>query len=1043
MKRTNRNRTNRGKPAGGQQHESETSSDEEPLDSYRGAGGGGGGGGECSKRVSLSPSKRPRNLPQHAMGGNDDDEEEAGPSGFSAVRHLDGSLDRPEKIASMLMHATEKMERCWNLDLQTCLSQYVALRPNPNFPEAAMVVSCAAMVYGRKVDYLGEIVMHMNHGQLMREHEEKEAKKKSGSAGEEGETGTAATSAPVKEGRKRSARFKQIKESDFDEIEFTVKDKDVVPLEQLMEASRLVEVDWRTKVRRMQEMCDELRAGAPSKRRAEILNRLRDEAEIGSLLSSHGMVRRNPILDPESGDSIGTRFDYQVFLNFIDSKTGGLIAEHDLKHYFQRRDVIDMLNEQQEFERERCNQLGIAQPPAILNLQPRECRLFLPPEYLRNQHNIDVQDTSDFEKALMEARISNYRTDPILELMGPEDEKRLSAIAEARLAQGATPLDGSIGPNDSGIGDSFNESEINANSTQNTDGPTVGMDTLHSSEDNPPDDELMALERSDTETKPSVAGTGEAGEKSTGEALRLSVDEGIGVDRDPPSLTQSPAAEKTEPAAISFGRGVVIPKPVAIPPVLLLINMLGLPETMVRKQLVFSLPAEYRPLKQAVMKRVDVRIKDIFTLDVYQLNADPMDPAQRPVSPELEDFLGFEEDEDKPAAKTHINKRPTKLQLEPPPQPRPATPEADFAGFNQEEIDRTKATATEWLARCPAQVKPLLESPKRTDPKPGSDPTTPNRTLSCDSGISDTMVQQSSSVSSLPAVDPIPEHSGDDIENDELPRPSEEVPSNDRIQQELAAERELKKATNDWEVRLKPLLLESEKRNHFDIHEYGTEIIDAFGEDAGPTTGGITLGQVLENKPPHSIARYFLSALMLANTNNLRIVNQNSDMTRRSHWDEISLHLLDRKRHHEELDQLGEMFGSDLHAQPRPSRSAKAPNRKRKGAAMTGTLLTDPTVRWLDAQGMEGTSTAKRNVPDNRNAVPQLMRFEARSGLQKPAVHEELDDDLLTVDLDTHHAELIPAPVRPFDFSCAQSVYSMADSAYCSTIRDADQSSVA
>ncbi|XP_050084365.1 uncharacterized protein LOC126570564 [Anopheles aquasalis] len=1041
MKRTNNSRTNSGKPVAGHPHESESSSDEEPLDAY---GGRGGGGANSSKRVSLSLSKRSRQFAQqHAM-GDDDDEEVAGPSnGTAALSHLDGSLDRPEKIASMLMHATEKMERCWNLDLQTCLTQYVALRPNPNFPEAAMVVSCAAMVYGRKVDYLGEIVMHMSHGQKMREHEEKEAKKKSASAGEEGdgESGTTGTAAPVKEGRKRSARFKQIRESDFDEMEFTVKDRDVVPLEQLIEPpSRTVEVDCRTKVRRMQEMCDELRAGATSKRRAEILNRLRDEAEIGSLLSSHGMVRRNPILDPESGDSIGTRFDYQVFLNFIDSKTGGLIAEHDLKHYFQRRDVIDMLHEQHEFERERCSQLGIAQPQPILNLQPRECRLFLPPEYLRNQHSIDVQDTSDFEKALMEARISNYRTDPILELMGPEDEKRLSAAAEARLAQDATPLAGSIRADDSGIGDCFSESEINANSTQNTDG-TVGMDTLNNTDDNPPDDELMALERSETEGNPTadgVTGGQQAGEKSSGEGLRLSVDEGIGADRDPPSLTQTPAAEKDEPLAISFGRGVVIPKPAAIRPVLLLINMLGLPEKSVQKQLIFSLPAEYRPLKQAILKRVDVRIKDIFTLDLYQLNADAMDQPERPVSPELEDFLGFDEDNDQSAAKSL--QRPTKRSTKPVNEPlaRPASPEADFAGFGEEEVRATREKATEWLSRCPASVKLFLESPKRTEPKPGSDPSTPNRTLSCDSGISDTMVQQSASSSSLPAVPSIPEETN---ENDGI----ESDPSNDRIQQELAAERDLKKVTSEWESRLKPLLRESERRNHFDIHAYGTEIIDAFAEDASPTTGGITLSQVLENKPPHSIARYFLSALMLANTNNVRIANGNSDMTRRSRLDEISLHLLDRKRHHQELDQLGEMFGSDPYGQPGPSRSTRdKPNRKRKSAPMAATPQSDPNVRWIEQQGTAGTSTAdkmaKRKVPENRNVIPQLMRFESPqlNLLTERAVDEELEDELLSIDLETHQAELIPAAARLTNFSCAQSVHSLADSAYCSTILDAD-----
>ena len=61
---------------------------------------------------------------------------------------------------------------------------------------------------------------------------------------------------------------------------------------------------------------------------------------------------------------------------------------------------------------------------------------------------------------------------------------------------------------------------------------------------------------------------------------------------------------------------------------------------------------------------------------------------------------------------------------------------------------------------------------------------------------------------------------------------------------------------------IQPRLQEAETRRDFDIHLYGTRILDKFGAEA-PLGSQATFAHVIDNEPKFEVARYFLAALQL------------------------------------------------------------------------------------------------------------------------------------------------------------------------------------
>ncbi|XP_050068362.1 uncharacterized protein LOC126556866 [Anopheles maculipalpis] len=870
-----------------------------------------------------------------------------------------------EEIAATLMQIAEKPDRCWNFDLQHWLTLYQAVRfQDVNFPEAAMLISCSAQIYGRKVDYLSDIIIHMNDDQKAREKKAREEEKSKcvQEGGEQEEVGE--TAANKSTGRKRAGRFNPQSLSDcFGDLEFTCNDKKLAKLESLVQPVPLVDVDRRTKVQQMQELCMELRTNPTRQRRQEILNRLRDDASIAPIMSSNGAARKNQILDLESGETIGTRYDYQIHLNYIDGRTGSLIAEHDLKRFFQRCDVMDFLSEQHETERARCTQLGKPAPNDRQWQGERELKLFMPPEYLSNRYRIKLNDTTDFDNALIQARVTNYSSDPILSLMdhGLRAENIVAQIVPAEQNDtNVTQSKASFTQNDSGF-DSSTSTIIPDESDPSFSGVLLSSSrtddsTIEQLDDSGANTTDTSHESSSNETAPGKGADLTTPEKSTPSASRLSVDEGIGVDREsPPRTAEQDSTSKS--GTVLFAGGTIFPRssPV-LRPVRLVQNLLGIPEDLARKHVQFALPNEYRKMKAELAKRREKEANEKNQYQLHRLKPTTESTLLRPSTPEPEDFLGFEDEPQTPTKlspkKMKATSTPSKDDSPSPVKQRcPSTTEQRFEGFDEQDII-TAQKVVERLSRLSEKPKSSI-SPRRSN---GSLPATPTRTLSCDSGISDTVDRSGKEPASCSPLDSIAEDTdhiecdlptveddvgGDGEEEGRNGGQSKSVPlqplqehtdaSNARIQASMNEAKERFDKVSQWHRKLKPILIESEKRNHFDIHAYGTEIIETFDPSVPLGAESITLERVLQNKPPHSTARFFLSVLMLANTNNVHISNKNQDALRLSSTAEIELRLLSRKRHHKELEALGELLPPSIEGTGDPERNRqKRHARKRK-----------------------------------------------------------------------------------------------------------------
>ncbi|XP_065076273.1 uncharacterized protein Cap-H2 [Ochlerotatus camptorhynchus] len=1067
-----------------------------------------------------------------------------------------------EEIALMFMEVSEKIDRCFDFDLQKWLGRYETLREKEetNFPEAAMLVMSSAQIYGRKVDYLEEIILHMDHDQKGRDEGTETDQKESKPAG-----------------RKRAARFQPQSLSDcFSDLDFSFVDKKTAPIGSLVTKLERVTVDRRNKFQQMQEFCNELRTMPSKQRRQEILNRLRDEANIAPILSSHTAARKNQILDLESGETIGTRYDYQIFLNFIDVKTGSLKPEHDLKKFFQRCDVIDYLFEQHEYEREHCERAGKEAPEKVFPLKPREFKIYMPPDYLKNKYRIDIDDTADFDNELHKARSSNYRRDPILELMqskfadrgkdaelwatmetsteeasfsnvlsstaidqSPSSESSIEVPAEE---SDSTPFD------DSGHLDDSQNTEPDNSATESTQPPhdpsrsiIISIISEHDrgefskSKESSPEPELMALENQTIDG--ATANQDPSGQQWPS---RLSMeDEGIGVDREslgkqtPSDLARTPSIDKlsecgmpsdsSTAAPTAFGSGMVVMavggapmRTISLKPALLERNLLKIPECHLRKHLLFSLPPEYKKMKMDLVRKTSDRTKDMFTLTLYSLSP-PRGGAKNPAglrrasTPELEDFHGFDEYADilQGPNGTGLYSLAPLSDGQRSNVSRPCSPESDFLGFENsadsrpntdianfadfDHNNRDEANISQNPVPEPEKEQAVASMPEPEKTQPASQQSTPTRTMSRDSGISDDQNDQAlrgsrskegtpepSSVASVPVPE---EPSATTTESDQ-----NSALTSEKFIQSMAEAKELIEKVNNWHRKLRPILIESEKRNHFDIHAYGTEIIDSFGpeESTATETPAINFAQVMENKQEDFTARYFLSMLMLANTNNVQIVTKNQDPQRLTAKEDIELRLLSRKRHHQEMESMGERIPCDNTPAVSASKSSRGKKRKRLVEEDEGLEREDEGdlsgIQRLRDDGAGDDDEPDHNFlerilriyPDINSEETKRKRIAFRRGMrqcayglssdgaeppeeacveessvpppQPPPPPEEPEqitpeqddpDEILSVDLQTNEAIMAPMMVDQ-DPCCSKSLISASESGYGSMIGASD-----
>lgn len=109
-----------------------------------------------------------------------------------------------------------------------------------------------------------------------------------------------------------------------------------------------------------------------------------------------------------------------------------------------------------------------------------------------------------------------------------------------------------------------------------------------------------------------------------------------------------------------------------------------------------------------------------------------------------------------------------------------------------------------------------------------------------------------------------------------------------------------------WHEMLRPVLQNCEKRNNFDIHALGSDIINLFPESEEQQSPEITFTDVMKNRDETYTARYFLSLLLLTNNKNVQLKvkhpEQNGEIV--CSKDDITIKLRSRNRHLDEVNKM-------------------------------------------------------------------------------------------------------------------------------------------
>ncbi|CAD5227790.1 unnamed protein product [Bursaphelenchus okinawaensis] len=107
-----------------------------------------------------------------------------------------------------------------------------------------------------------------------------------------------------------------------------------------------------------------------------------------------------------------------------------------------------------------------------------------------------------------------------------------------------------------------------------------------------------------------------------------------------------------------------------------------------------------------------------------------------------------------------------------------------------------------------------------------------------------------------------------------------------------------KRQIQEWNQRIANRLAEEESHKPFDIHSYGTDVINAFGEGENAVGSSKTMPQVLQGSDRYEKSRFLLATLILANCGNVEI-KAVPPADGQPPTNNVTLKLLSRKRHHE------------------------------------------------------------------------------------------------------------------------------------------------
>ncbi|XP_070554429.1 condensin-2 complex subunit H2-like [Ptychodera flava] len=114
--------------------------------------------------------------------------------------------------------------------------------------------------------------------------------------------------------------------------------------------------------------------------------------------------------------------------------------------------------------------------------------------------------------------------------------------------------------------------------------------------------------------------------------------------------------------------------------------------------------------------------------------------------------------------------------------------------------------------------------------------------------------------------------------------------------QQYVQETDLSRRIKEWEEKIQPILQQEEEHGAFDIHHYGTVILDSFEPENGKTM--LPFQEITKQREPYEVCRLLLASLQLANNQNVQIGNDNGS---ECHMDTMTLEFLSKQRHHEDL----------------------------------------------------------------------------------------------------------------------------------------------
>jgi len=120
--------------------------------------------------------------------------------------------------------------------------------------------------------------------------------------------------------------------------------------------------------------------------------------------------------------------------------------------------------------------------------------------------------------------------------------------------------------------------------------------------------------------------------------------------------------------------------------------------------------------------------------------------------------------------------------------------------------------------------------------------------------------------------------------------------------QEFLKSSELTRRVAKWHEMIGPRLDRVEQRKAFDVHLYGSHVLSSFKETTAVSNKKnlIEFGEVVKGQKGEEVARFFLSTLMLANTENVQISTK-AGTDPQLGMDNVELCLLTTTRHHQQL----------------------------------------------------------------------------------------------------------------------------------------------